>query len=172
MLSGNEAYQAIKNCVYPWTIRRWGETKGTDGRDLVKVPELKTEEVRLDYTDDEEKWLAEWVQRTKENEKELFQAAVHDWRLACLSADLVTVGDTVPGPAESRATVFRTEWDRRTFSGRPIFRWLESTFLPILSKPAKDGPPNKAVVFAPLLGHTHILTWWTLTFHSEVLPIH
>jgi len=67
-----EAYKVIKDCIWPWTIRRWGETRDADGKELVKVPQLHTNDIRLEYRPRELKWLPEWVEKTKETEKARF----------------------------------------------------------------------------------------------------
>lgn len=160
----DEIYQKIKECVWPWTIRRWGETKNSDGSSLVRIPDLATNEVRLKYKPDESKWLMDWVRKKKENEKDKFQAAIHDWRLVCLSANLEF--DTF------RDGKYRSTWDPVTFSGGPFFRWLKGTLLPILQKVPKNGPPNKAVIFAPLPGHTYLLNWWFKQYYPKVNCFH
>jgi len=35
-----EAYDQIKDIAWPWTIRRWGETKDANGELLIPIPEL------------------------------------------------------------------------------------------------------------------------------------
>lgn len=153
-------YQTIKRCVWPWTIRRWSESKNSDSTPLVKVPDLVVHEVCLEYTPNEREWLDKWVQNTKEDLKDKFMSTVHRWRLACLSADLAL------GVAR-----FRTSWDPKTFVGGPVFRWLE-TFLKTLTVSVNNGPPNKAVLFAPLPGHTYVIAWRLTRDKNSPLPGH
>ena len=48
-----EAYEQIKDIPWPWTIRRLGKTKDSNGEPLVHIPELVQHDVRLQYTDAE-----------------------------------------------------------------------------------------------------------------------
>jgi len=48
-----EAYDQIKDIAWPWTIRRWGETRDANREPLIRIPELVQHDVRLQYTDDE-----------------------------------------------------------------------------------------------------------------------
>jgi len=60
-----EAYDQIKDISWPWTIRRWGETKDANGEPLVHIPELVQHDVRLQYTDDEATAMDGWIEDTK-----------------------------------------------------------------------------------------------------------
>ena len=137
---------------------------------LVQVPALNGSEPHLAFTAAETKWLAEWVLKTKKAETDRFLSAIHSWRLACFSSDLAVSGDIYVNPEGK--TKHRAVWDGPTFCGGPIFRWLSTTFMPILKTPVKGGPPNKAVIFAPLPGQTYLLVWWLRAFYPEVEAYH
>ena len=44
-----EAYEQIKDIACPWTIRRWGETKDSNRKPPVRIPELVQHDMRLQY---------------------------------------------------------------------------------------------------------------------------
>lgn len=44
---------AIRDCVFRWTIREWGENNLVNGGSLINIPELTTEAVNLVYTAEE-----------------------------------------------------------------------------------------------------------------------
>jgi hypothetical protein len=151
---GEEAYQDMKHCVFPWTIRRWGETRLANGQPLLKIPELLMRNINLEYTSAEAELLRAWVKAEKEANQDRFISALHSWRLASFNLNL-------PGTERVQVngkSVHRTEWEANDFAGGPIFRWLEKTFIPLLN--ADVGPvPNKAVLFAPLPAQVYLLDW-------------
>jgi hypothetical protein len=83
-----EAYSQIKDIVWPWTIRRWGETKDANGEPLVRIPELIQHDVRLQYTDAEADTIDKWIVDAKGDKWNAIQTVLHEWRLACLTMDL------------------------------------------------------------------------------------
>lgn len=47
------SYTVIRDCVFPWTISRWGQTTLAEGRPLINLPGLTTESIDLMYTEEE-----------------------------------------------------------------------------------------------------------------------
>ena len=72
-----EAYEQIKNIVWPWTIRRWGETKDSNGEPLVRIPGLVQHDVRLQYTDAEASAMDDWIKNAKDDKWNAIQTVLH-----------------------------------------------------------------------------------------------
>ena len=81
-LTLEEAYDQIKDIAWPWTIRRWGETKDANGEPLVRIPELVQHDVRLQYTNDEATAMDGWIEDTKGDKCNAIQTILHAWRLS------------------------------------------------------------------------------------------
>ena len=163
-LEREDVYDALKTAAYPWMIRRWAETKGTDGKPLVAKEEPVVEDVRLTFTDQELQRLNQYITNLKENHRDRISTVVHEWRLACISMSLAE-NDTVPTDGED---LYRQNWDPNTYHAGPAIRWLGETLVPILLGEPADGSPNKAVVFAPLPGQAWFIFWYFRTFHPGV----
>ena len=82
-----EAYERIKDIAWPWTIRRWGETKDSNRDPLVRIPNLIQHDVRLQYTDPESSAIDSWNEDAKSDKWNAIQTVLHEWRLACLTMD-------------------------------------------------------------------------------------
>jgi len=177
----------------PWTIRRWSESKLTNGKPLVWIPKEKAHLVDLEWTEEEQAKLKTLVERYA-SQGASAAWRVHRWQLACFS---LVLGDTedrndVPGQ-------WYNEWPLDTWVDSPIFRWLTDTFRPMLvsapveyPKPDEDEasnevllheperdksalphapPPQKAVLFCPLPGPVCHLKWWLTKFFGDHLDI-
>jgi hypothetical protein len=46
-----EVYRSLKEAAYPWLIRRWAETKGSNGEPLVALVKNVMHDVRLEFTE-------------------------------------------------------------------------------------------------------------------------
>ncbi|CUS10220.1 unnamed protein product [Tuber aestivum] len=167
-----EAYGLIKDIAWPWTIRRWGETKDATGQPLVRIPELEQHDIRLRYTPMEANAIDQWITDAKGNRWNAIQTVLHEWRLACLTMDLpdndVSSEDSETGDG---LVLHRQSWNRNDFHGGPAFRWLSEVFVPKLLGPSVGGVPNKAVILAPLPGQASYVHWFLRTFHAGIHPI-
>ena len=61
-----KAYKQIKDIAWPYTIRRWGETKDSNGEPLVRTPELSQHNVCLQYTDAKAFVMDDWIKKAKD----------------------------------------------------------------------------------------------------------
>ncbi|CUS07052.1 unnamed protein product [Tuber aestivum] len=167
-----QAYDRIKSIAWPWTIRRWGETRDANGQPLVCIPELVQHDVRLQYTTDEANAIDQWITDAKGNKWNAIQTVLHEWRLACLTMDLpdndVSSEDSESGEA---AVVHRQSWNRNDFHGGPTLRWLSEVFVPQLLGPPEGGVPNQVIIFAPLPGQASYVNWFLRTVHSGIHTI-
>jgi len=148
-----EAYDQIKDIAWPWTIRRWGETKDANGEPLIRIPELVQHDVRLQYTDDQATARDGWIENTKGDKWNAIQTVPHEWCLACLTMDLPE-NDISSDDSESidTAVPYRESWVGHTFRGGPVFRWFSYVFVPQLLGTPEGGVPNNVVIFTPLPG--------------------
>jgi hypothetical protein len=167
-----EAYRRIKDIAWPWTIRRWGETKDSNGEPLVRIPELVQHDVRLQYTDSEASAMDEWVEDAKGDKWNAIQTVLHEWRLASLTMDLPD-NDVSSDDSEfaDGGVPHRQNWDRDKFRGGPALRWLSDVFVPQLLGTPEGGVPNKVVIFAPLPGQASYVNWFLRTFHAGIHSI-
>ena len=167
-----EAYEQIKDIAWPWTIRRWGETKDSNGEPLVRIPELVQHDVRLQYTDAEASAMDDWIKNAKDDKWNAIQTVLHEWRLACLTMDLPD-NDVSSDDSETvdRGVKYRQSWDRDRFRGGPALRWLSDVFVPQLLGTPEGGVPNKVVIFAPLPGQASYVNWFLRTFHAGIHSI-
>jgi len=69
------------------------------------------------------------------------------------------------------AVPYRQSWERNSFRGGPVFRWLSDVFVPQLLGPPEGGVPNKVVIFAPLPGQASYVNWFLRTFHAGIHSI-
>lgn len=147
---------AIWDCVFPWTICRWGETTLANGSPLINIPELTTQAIDLVYIEEEVETLKAWIRAEKEHAEPRYNSALYDCRL-------VSFHEALPGTERctvSGKSVFREAWDKSTFKSSPVFQWLEDTLVPTFehTEPAlavgETSPPHKAVLFAPLPSQT------------------
>jgi len=162
-----EAYAQIRDIVWPWTIRRWGETKDANGQPLVSIPDLVQHDVRLQYTHAESMAINYWIQDAKGDRWNAVQTVLHEWRLACLSMDLPDNDLSSEDSADGRVA-YRQYWDRNNFCGGPAIRWLREVFIPLLCATPVGGAPNKVVIFAPLPGQASYINWFLGAFHGNV----
>jgi len=167
-----EAYEQIKDIAWPWTIRCWKETKDANGEPLVRIPELVHHDVRLQYTDDEATALDGWIEDTKGDKWNAIQTVLHEWRLACQTMDLPD-NDISSDNSEcmDAAVPYRQSWERNSFRGGPVFRWLSDVFVPQLVGTPEGGVPNKVLIFAPLPGQASYVSWFLRTFHASIHSI-
>jgi len=164
-----EAYAQIRDIAWPWTIRRWGESKDANGQPLVGIPELVQHDVRLQYTNAEANVIDEWIQDARGDRWNAVQTVLHEWRLACLSMDLPDNDVSSDESVDGRVT-YRQDWDSDNFHGGPALRWL-STFISRLCGSIEGGAPNKVVIFAPLPGQASYINWYLRTFHVNIHTI-
>jgi len=148
-----EDYDQIKDIAWPWTIRRWGDTKDANGEPLVHIPKLVQHDVHLQYTDDEATAMDGWIEDTKGDKWNAIQTVLQEQRLACLTMALPD-NDISSDDSESMdaAVPYRQSWERNSFRGGPVFRWLSNVFVPHLLGISKGGVPNKVVILARLPG--------------------
>ncbi|KAG0638241.1 hypothetical protein HOY80DRAFT_1079619 [Tuber brumale] len=167
-----QAYDQIKSIAWPWTIRRWGETRDAKVWPLVHMAEFVQHDVRLEYTTDEANAIDQWITEAKGNKGNAIQTVLHEWRLPCITMDLpdndVSSGDSESGEA---TVVHRQFWNRNDFRSGPTLRWLSQVFIPQLFGPPEGGVPNKDVIFAPLPGQASYINWFTRTIHSGIHTI-
>jgi hypothetical protein len=134
----------------PWTVRRWSESKLTNGKPLVRIPKENAHLVDLEWTEDKQAKLKTLVERfTSRGTSRAWR--VHRWRLACFS---LLLGDT-----EDRNNVsgqWYDKWPLDTWVDSPIFRWLRDTFLLMLvnesaeyPEPDKDEASNEVLLHKP-----------------------
>ena len=96
----------------PWTIRRWAESKLTNGKPLVRLLRWYAHLVDLEWTEAEQAKLKTLLQRyTSEGASGAWR--VHRWRLACLS---LVMGDTED----------HNEVSGQWYNDWPINTWVDS----------------------------------------------
>ena len=61
-----EAYLSLKTIAHPWMIRRWAETKGSDGEPLLILAKYVMHDIRLQYTRTEQDRLQDFITELKE----------------------------------------------------------------------------------------------------------
>ena len=169
-----EAYEQIKDIAWPWTIRRWGETKHSNGNPLVRISELVQHDVRLQYTDAEASEMDDWIQEARNGKWNAIQTVLHEWRLACLNMDLPDNDVSSDGSSavdRGLGVSYRQMWDRERFRGGPVLRWLSGVFVPQLLGTPEGGVPNKVVIFATLPGQASYVNWFLRTFHASIHSI-
>lgn len=157
-----QVYRSLKEAAYPWLIRRWAETKGSDGEPLVALVKHVMHDVRLNFTEMERNRLLLFLKNIKEEKKNKVATVIHEWRLACLTMDLPD-NDTVEGAGGEYH--YRQAWDPVQCQPGPALRWLSDHLVPILLGPGADGVHNKAAIFAPLPGQAWYIHWYLNTFH-------
>ena len=130
------AHQMIQ-IANPWKIRRWSESKLTNGKPLVRTPEEKAHLIDLEWTEEEQAHLKTLLERyTSWVASGAWR--VHRWQLPC---SLFVLGDTEDRNDDSRQ--WRDEWPLDTWVESPIFRRLRETFLPMLvEEPAEYPEPD------------------------------
>jgi len=167
-----EAYDKIKDISWLWTLRRWGETKDANGEPLVRIPKLVQHEVRLEYTNNEATAMDSWIEDTKGDKWNAIQTVLHEWCLACLTMalpdDNISLDDSESIDA---AVAYRQSWERNSFRGGPVFRWLSEVSVPKLLGTPEGGMPNKVVIFALLPGQASYVNWFLQTFHAGIHSI-
>jgi hypothetical protein len=215
MHSADAQYTAVKSLIHPirtedqdtqqdaarqmiqiakrWIIKRWSDSKLTNGKSLIRIPKENAHLVDLKWNEDEQAKLKTLVERyTLRGASGEWR--VHQWRLECFS---LVLGDT-----EDRNDVSgqrSNEWPLDNWVDSPIFRWLRDTFLPMIlnesaeyPKPNEDQasnvallhapdilestfphvlPPQKAVLFCPLRGQVLHFQWWLTKFYADNLDI-
>jgi len=77
----------------PWTIRRWSESKITNGKPLVRIPKEKAHLIDLEWTEEEQAHLKTLVERYTSRGAS-GSCRVHRWWLACFS---IVLGDPEDG---------------------------------------------------------------------------
>ena len=143
-------------------IRRWAETKGSDGQPLVALQKHVINDVRLTYTETELEPINGYIADSKNNRKDHVATVIHEWRLACLSMSLS--GNDTQDVGEDGDNQYRQTWDGETVHEGPAIRWLRNKFLPILLGEPANGSPNKVVIFSPLPGQAWFIHWFLKTF--------
>ena len=143
-------------------IRRWAETKGSDGQPLVALQKHMINDVRLTYTETELERLNGYIADIKNNRKDHVATVIHEWRLACLSMSLA--GNDSQDVGEDGDYQYRQTWGRETVHEGPAIRWLRNKFVPILLGESANGSPNQAIIFAPLPGQAWFIHWFLETF--------
>ena len=130
-----EAYEQIKDIVWPWTIQRRGETKDSNRDPLVRIPGLVQHDVRLQYTDAEVSAIDDWILDARNDKWNAIQTVLDEWRLACLTMHLPdndVSSDDSSAVDRGLGVSYREMWDCERFCGGPALRWLSGGFVPQL----------------------------------------
>ena len=134
----------------PWTIRRWSESKLTNGKPLVWIPKENAHCVDLEWNEDEQ------AKHKTRVERYTSRGGSGAWMVptSYLACFLFVVGDTEDQNDVSGQ--WYNEWPLDTLVDSPIFRWLRDRFLPILvnecaeyPEPDKNEASNEALLHEP-----------------------
>ena len=118
-------------------------------------------DVCLKYTDMAKDCLQSYIRGRKQEKSGHVATVIHEWRLAWLSMDLVG-NNTVEG-GELGQYHYRQTWDKENYHAGPAIRWLADELVPFLLGEPANAEPNKAVIFAPLLGQAWFTYWYLKT---------
>lgn len=161
---GKLSYNILKACVMPWTLRRCAQTTTTSGNPLINIPPMTVTEVRLEFSHSEKERLKRFIEKNKQSNRRNHPLAVRNWCLASLSSNLMD-----EPPTEGH----RDTWERKCWSGGPVFRWMHENLIPILCNPVnKKTVVNKAVIFAPLPEQVLLVKWWMTTYYSDRFEVY